>query len=169
MIEDRFMFRTIQAEDTEQAILIEQICFPPHEACSPKAMTERIASASDLFLVAIDRQNGKIAGFLNGIATNEQKFRDEFFTDISLHDANGKNVMLVGLDVLPEYRMHGLAREIVRRYAEREKKNGRKTLVLTCLEDRIPMYLKFGFTDEGIANSTWGAEQWHEMKLQLGT
>ena len=37
-------------------------------------------------------------------ATDEEKFRDEFFTDIDLCDENGKNVMLLGLDVLPEYR-----------------------------------------------------------------
>ena len=31
-------------------------------------MKERIRTASDLFMVAIDRKNGKMAGFLNGIA-----------------------------------------------------------------------------------------------------
>ena len=33
---------------------------------------------------------------------------DEFFTDISQHKPNGKNVMLLGLDVLPQYRGQGL-------------------------------------------------------------
>lgn len=35
--------RSIHPDEVEQAIAIEQICFPPNEACSPKAMTERIA------------------------------------------------------------------------------------------------------------------------------
>ena len=43
----------------------------------------------------------RIAGFLNGLATKEQKFRDAFFTDAGLHDLNGDVVMLLGLDVLP--------------------------------------------------------------------
>ena len=40
---DNFEFRSIHPDEVEQAIAIEQICFPPNEACSPKAMTERIA------------------------------------------------------------------------------------------------------------------------------
>ena len=69
---------------------------------------------------------GKLVGFLNGVETDEEKFRDEFFTDIDLCNQNGKNVMLLGLDVLPEYRGQGLARELVYRYSQREKANGRK-------------------------------------------
>ena len=97
---------------------------------------------------------------------NEEKFRDEFFTDIDLCDENGKNVMLLGLDVLPEYRGQGLARELVYRYSQREKANGRKKLFLTCLEQKVEMYKKFGLQDLGIADSTWGGEEWHEMVLK---
>lgn len=163
---DNFEFRSINPDEVEQAIAIEQICFPPNEACSPKAMTERIAKVPQLFLVAIDKSTGKLAGFLNGVATDEEKFRDEFFTDIDLCDENGKNVMLLGLDVLPEYRGQGLARELVYRYSRREKANGRKKLFLTCLEQKVEMYKKFGLQDLGIADSTWGGEEWHEMVLK---
>lgn len=163
----QFIFRDIEVSETQQAVSIEQICFPPHEACSAKSMAERIAEIPELFLVAVDESTGKIAGFFNGIATDEESFRDEFFTDISLHRPDGKSVMLLGLDVLPEYRGHGLARELVRRYAERERKKGRKYLVLTCLEDKVEMYKKMGFADHGIANSTWGNEQWHEMRYVI--
>ena len=163
---DNFEFRSINPDEVEQAIAIEQICFPPNEACSPKAMTERIAKVPQLFLVAVDKSTGKLAGFLNGVATDEEKFRDEFFTDIDLCDENGKNVMLLGLDVLPEYRGQGLARELVHRYSRREKANGRKKLFLTCLEQKVEMYKKFGLQDLGIADSTWGGEEWHEMVLK---
>ena len=159
------VLRTIRPEEIEQAIQIEQICFPPNEACSPKSMRERVNAASELFLVAVDAETGLIAGFLNGIATEEATFRDEFFTDSSLHQPNGRNIMLLGLDVLPEYRGKGLAKEIVRRYAEREKK--RERLILTCLEEKVPMYEHMGFTDNGIANSSWGGEEWHEMEMRL--
>jgi len=159
------IFRNISAEETEQAIRIEQVCFPPNEACSPKSMRERVQTAPELFLVAVDENTGMIAGFLNGIATNEEAFRDEFFTDITLHDPLGKNIMLLGLDVLPEYRGKGLAKELVRQYADREKHRDR--LVLTCLEEKVPMYLHMGYLDKGMANSTWGGEEWHEMELRL--
>lgn len=164
---ERFDFRSIRQEETNQAVKIEQICFPPNEACSREHMTERISGAPELFLVAVDKNTGLIAGFFNGIATNEEEFRDEFFTDITLHNPEGKNVMLLGLDVLPEYRMQGLARELVRRYVERERLNNRKKAILTCLDSKVEMYKKMGFIDDGIANSTWGGEAWHQMSLYI--
>lgn len=109
-ITDRFEVRNIRSEETDQAIKIEQICFPANEACSP--------------------------------------------------------VFLLGLDVLPEYRRQGLAREIVRQYHLMAEKNGKKKLILTCLPEKVLMYEKFGFTDNGICVSTWGGEQWHEMILE---
>ena len=107
-----------------------------------------------------------MAGFLNGLATDDEILKDEFFTDASLHNPEGKNVMLLGLDVLPEYRSQGLARELVRRYLERECGRGRKEIILTCLESKVAMYEKFGFKDKGIAQSTWGGEEWHEMGVK---
>ena len=166
-LNDRFEFRSIRTGEEDVAVAIEQICFPPHEACSEKHMKERIAKASDLFLVAVDRETGEIAGFLNGISTDEEAFRDEFFTDITLYEPMGKKVMLLGLDVLPKYRRQGLAREIVRRFAEREQKNGRSMLILTCLQEKVEMYKKMGFVDNGIANSTWGGEEWHQMSFAM--
>lgn len=53
-------------------------------------MKERIGVTPELFLVAVDKTTGKLAGFLNGIATDEEKFRDEFFTDASLNNPKGK-------------------------------------------------------------------------------
>ena len=109
-----------------------------------------------LFLVAIDKKMERWQVFLNGLATDDEILKDEFFTNASLHNPEGKNVMLLGLDVLPEYRSQGLARELVRRYLEREWGRGRKEIILTCLESKVAMYEKFGFKDKGIAQSTWG-------------
>lgn len=166
-LNERYEFRDIFPEEADQAVTIEKICFPPNEACSEKMMRERAVNVSDLFLTAVDRETGKIAGFLNGISTDEDCFRDEFFTDASLHNAVGKNVMLLGLDVLPEYRGQGLAREIVSRYLKRENERNRKTVILTCLESKIKMYEKMGFQNNGLANSSWGGEQWYEMRYEL--
>ncbi len=164
----KFEFRNIRSEETDQAVMIEQICFPPNEACSEAHMRERIEKAPELFLVAEEKESGKIAGFLNGLSTNEETFRDEFFTDADLYEPEGKNVMLLGLDVLPEYRGQGLARELVGQYRMRERKNGREVLILTCLQAKVEMYKRMGFCDRGIANSSWGGEQWHEMSCMTG-
>ena len=164
---EQFEFRTILKSEAEQAVTIEHICFPPNEACSRQAMLTRIENASEQFLVAVDKTTGKLAGFINGLSTYEDKFRDEFFTDISLYDPKGENVMILGLDVLPEYRNRGLAREIVRNFSIMEKEKGRKTLILTCLDEKVKMYEKLGFSDKGMAESTWGGEEWHEMTYSL--
>jgi len=167
VINEKFEFRNIRQEEIAQAVRIEQICFPPNEACSEKSMTERIQAAPELFLVAVDKETGKIAGFLNGLSTDETTFREEFFTDVTLYQPDGKHVMLLGLDVLPEYRGQGLATEIVRQYKERERLHHRENLILTCLDSKVEMYKKMGFQDNGIANSTWGGEEWHEMGLAI--
>lgn len=166
-ISDRFEFRDVKANEAEKVAEIENICFPPNEACSKKDMFERVEYASELFLVAVDKETGTIAGFLNGLATDEEAFRDEFFTDITVHNPKGKNIFLLGLDVRPEYRMQGLAREIMNQYVKREKERGRKMLKLTCLEQKVEMYKKMGYKDEGISASVWGDEEWHEMSYTL--
>ena len=111
----------------------------------------------------MDRETGKIAGFLNGLATDREHLTDDFFTDANLHDPEGVNIMLLGLDVLPEYQHQGLARKLMEQYKERERARGRKKLILTCLPDKVEMYKKFGFKDHGIGGSAWGGEAWHEM------
>ena len=166
-LHEKYEFRNIRRDEIEQAVKIEAICFPPNEACSAKSMRERVANAPETFMVAVDKETGKVAGFLNGVATDEAVFRDEFFTDSTLHNPEGKNVMLLGLDVLPEYRHQGLAREIMTRYVEREQKRGRECLYLTCLDNKVEMYKKMDYTDNGISGSAWGGEEWHDMSRKI--
>ncbi len=166
-LKERCEFRNILPHEADQAAEIERICFPPNEACSAAMMKERVNTAPELFLVAVDKENGRIAGFLNGLATNEERLRDAFFQDAKLYDPAGENIMLLGLDVLPQYRRQGLAFELMFQYQQREAKKGRKTLILTCLEEKVKMYEKMGFQNYGISGSSWGGEQWYEMRCEL--
>lgn len=52
--------------EAEQVAMIEKICLPPNEACSEEHMKQRVAMAPELFLVAVDKVTGKIAGLLMG-------------------------------------------------------------------------------------------------------
>lgn len=166
-ISERYEFRNIKQNEAEEAAEIERICFPPNEACSKKHMKDRVAGIADLFLVVIDKENGKMAGFLNGLATDDEILKDEFFTDASLHNPEGKNVMLLGLDVLPEYRQSGTCKRTGTPVSRKRMGEwGRKEIILTCLESKVAMYEKFGFKDKGIAQSTWGGEEWHEMGVK---
>ncbi len=166
-LHERFAFRTIRKEESSQAARIEMICFPPNEACSKEMIVSRIERVPELFLVVEDRGTGELAGFLSGLATNESVFRDDFFSDAGLYDPNGTNIMLLGLDVLPDYRGQGLARELMYEYLRRECKKGTRSVRLTCLPAKIEMYKKMGFYDEGVSQSTWGGEKWHEMSCVL--
>lgn len=167
LLNGRILLRNARASNAEETIEIESVCFPPNEACPPDSMRARTALAPECFLVAYDREAGRIAGFLNGIATDESVFRDEFFTDAALHDPKGKNVMLLGLDVRPEYRGRGVARGIVEAYAARSRAAGREALYLTCHEALVPMYRRMGFRDLGPSASVWGGVTWNDMIRRL--
>ena len=166
-LNERFEFRNIRPEEAGQAAEIERICFPPNEACTEAMMRERVGAVPELFLVAVDKETGRIAGFLNGLATDEEQLRDEFFKDAGLHHPDGANIMLLGLDVLPQHRGQGLARELMSRYLARAKEKGRKAAILTCLEEKVRMYEKMGFQNNGISQSVWGGEEWYEMSCVL--
>ena len=166
-LSEKYEFRSIHREEAEQAAEIEQICFPPAEAISREDVIDRVEKIPELFLVAVDRKNGKLAGYLTGFTTSEEAFQDKFFTNADLCDPDGKNNMLLGLEVLPKYRGQGLARELMMRYLDREQKRGRERAVLTCVDEKVEMYRRMGFEYIGISASVLGDEKWNEMEYRM--
>lgn len=164
---ERYELRQVLPKDAEEATEIEAICFPPSEACTLPIMKERIQYAAQSFLVAVDRETGKMVGFINALCTNERTLRDELFTDTSLHDPEGENVMVCSVAVLPEYQRQGIARELMWELLRKQQELGKRQAILTCVPSKVKMYKKFGFTDGGESESTWGGEKWHEMWCTL--
>ena len=164
---ENFYYRIIKVEEAETAAQMEQICFPPDEAWPKELVTERIKTIPDMTLVVEDKAAKRIVGMINGIATNEEKFCDDFITNVSRHDPDGKNLMITGIQVLPEYRHKGLAKELMKRFLRQEKVKGRRKAFLTCLDEKIGMYQKMGFQDYGTVSSFWAGMQWHEMTCVL--
>lgn len=164
-----YELRQVDLDDAEVTTEIESICFPPSEACTLSIMKERIKYAPQSFLVAIDREKKKIVGFINALCTNECSLRDELFTDTSLHDPDGKNVMICSVVVLPEYQKRGIAREMMRKFLQNQKDQGKREAILTCVPGKVEMYEKFGFIDRGDSDSVWGGEKWHEMWCALNS
>jgi len=162
-----FEFRKMHPDEAEQAVAMESICFPPHEQNPAEAVRAAVREANDTTICAIDPATGKLAGMIMGLATDDEHFRDDFLSTPALHNPGGKNVMITGVEVLPEYRRQGLASEMMRRYLSAEKAKGRACAVLTCLDDKVAMYEKMGYTDFGLSASVWGGEQWHEMRQEL--
>lgn len=168
-MENRYEFRQVREGEAKGAAEIEAASFPANEACPLHIMEQRVALAPDLFQVAIEKETGKMVGFITAIATMEEKLRDAFFTDTSNHDPEGTNVMILSLAVLPGYRNRGIARGLMKALLESQKGGKRKMAVLTCIPANIALYEKLGYTDKGISSSEWGGELWHEMKILIGT
>lgn len=164
---DKYELRNIYADEAEIAEAIELACFPSNEACKLSIMKQRVQLAPDIFLVAVEKETGKMIGYITGLATNEVHLRDEFYTEPTLYDPEGENVMILSVAVLPEYQRQGIAREMMQAYLRRENGRNRRLIVLTCLEGKVKMYNKFGFFDCGESGSAWGGERWHEMVYVL--
>lgn len=125
------------------------------------------APVSGVKAVSPDDSQDQIAGYITMMLTDEEHFRDAFFEDPSLHQPNGANVMLLGLEVLPSFRHQGLAAELLNRTICQAEREGRRKLVLTCRDDKIAMYEKFDFQLCGISKSTLGGVTWYEMEHRL--
>ena len=157
------IFKNADIGDIPQIMQIENECFPPNEAETVQAVSARIAAAPELFIVALDEDSGRIMGFINGISTNEASFRDEFFTDTSLHDPDGCNVMVISLEVLPSCRNAGLGHMLIDKLLARARLYGKRQVAFICHEALIKKYERMGFKLRGISDSRWGGGSWFEM------
>ena len=164
------MLMEVRMKKKRGAFVTEEDCV----ACSYEHMAARIKKAPDLFLVAVDKDMGKLAGFLNGLATDQEHLTDDFFTDAQKHDLEGSNIMLLGLDVLPEYRGQGLARKLVEEYLEKENVES-FILMITDIFREISEVIVVGSFKEALArqfgkeivNSKFVAEGLLSRKKQL--
>ncbi|MBS7389975.1 MAG: GNAT family N-acetyltransferase [Oscillospiraceae bacterium] len=143
---------------------VEAKCFPPSEAASEKAFTERIENYGNHFWLMYE--NDKLIAFVDGFVTDESDLTDEMFADATMHNENGAWQMIFGVNTLPEYRNNGYASELLRRAVDEAKEQGRKGVVLTCKDKLLPFYARLGFVDEGITDkSTHGNAVWHQMRM----
>lgn len=143
---------------------VEAKCFPPSEAASETAFTERIESYANHFWLM--HENDKLIAFVDGFVTDESDLTDEMFANAAMHNENGTWQMIFGVNTLPEYRNNGYASELLRRAVDEAREQGRKGVVLTCKDKLLPFYARLGFVDEGITDkSTHGNAVWHQMRI----
>lgn len=143
---------------------VEAKCFPPSEAASEKAFTERIENYGNHFWLMYE--NDKLIAFVDGFVTDESDLTDEMFANAAMHNENGAWQMIFGVNTLPEYRNNGYASELLRRAVDEAKEQGRKGVVLTCKDKLLPFYARLGFVDEGVTDkSTHGNAVWHQMRI----
>lgn len=143
---------------------VEAKCFPPSEAASEKAFTQRVENYGNHFWLMYE--NDKLIAFVDGFVTDESDLTDEMFANAAMHNENGAWQMIFGVNTLPEYRNNGYASELLRLAVDEAREQGRKGVVLTCKERLIPFYARLGFVDEGVTDkSTHGNAVWHQMRI----
>lgn len=157
------LLRTARPGDLPAIAAVEAACFPPAEAAPPAALAARLAAWPAHFLLLWDA--AALAGFINGMTTNEPDLRDEMYENAALADEAGAWQMIFGLDVAPAYRGQGLAGVLLDALIDRARAEGRRGLVLTCKPGLRGLYARHGFVDEGVSASQHGGVTWHQMRL----
>lgn len=150
--------------DVSAIFEVEAKCFPPSEAASETAFTQRVENYGNHFWLM--HENDKLIAFVDGFVTDESDLTDEMFADAAMHNENGAWQMIFGVNTLPEYRNNGYASELLRRAVDEAREQGRKGVVLTCKDRLLPFYARLGFVDEGVTDkSTHGNAVWHQMRI----
>lgn len=157
--------RMASMEDLDAVTLVESQCFPEAEAAKREDFAHRLSAYPDHFWLLVD--GSEIIGFVNGMVTNEKDLRDEMYENAGLHDEEGEWQMIFGLDVIPPYRRKGCAGMLLKQMIGDAKAHHRAGVVLTCKEQLVHYYARFGFVDEGVSDSSHGGVVWHQMRLVL--
>ena len=160
------MIRTATVGDLDIVAEVESICFPPEEACSRESFKARLDSYSNHFWLLFD-DKGKLISFIDGFCTNLKDLTDDMYEKPDMHDENGVWQMIFGVNTLPDYRKQGNASKLMQRVIDDCKTQKRAGMVLTCKQEKIPFYQRFGFTSEGLSESSHGSATWYQMRLEF--
>lgn len=156
--------RTATIHDLDQIAAVEAECFPAAEAATREELKARLEVYGDHFWLMFDEE--KLIAFVDGMVTDEPDLADEMYEKAEMHREEGTWQMIFGVNTLPAYRRKGYAGQLLERAISDAKEQGRKGLVLTCKEQLVHYYAKFGFVDEGISTkSVHGNVVWNQMRL----
>lgn len=155
--------RTATMADLEKISKVEAECFPTAEAATKAEFEHRLTHYASHFWLMFEGE--KLISFVDGFVTDEKDLNDEMYTDAALHNENGAWQMIFGVNTIPSHRGRGFAGQLIQRAIDDAKRQGRKGLVLTCKEEKLHYYAKFGFVAEGVSGSIHGGAVWYQMRL----
>ena len=161
----KWNFRTAQLSDLDRVTEIEYICFPAEQAATRAAFEQRIKTFPSHFILL--EHEGTPIGFVNGAVLDARYIEDEMYERTDSHNERGAYQSVYGLDVLPEYRGRGLAHKLMAQLIDQAKKEGRRGVTLTCLDEKIGFYETMGFKNEGVSDSSHGGVVWNNMILEF--
>lgn len=157
--------RTATIQDLDAITALEAACFPPAEAASKESFRERLNAFGDHFWLLFD---GDVpVSMVNGMVTDLPDLTDAMYHDAGMHDPEGAWQMIFGVDTHPDYRRKGYAERVLNHVIAEVKEQGKAGLVLTCKEELLHYYAKFGFVSEGLSASDHGGAVWYQMRLSF--
>ena len=159
--------RLAKEKEINDIIEIEKICFPPSEAANEEQFKERFKAFPENFIIAENKKENKLIGFINGCTYDKPILPDELYHNTKLHNSKGDFQTVFGLDVIPEYRKQGVGGNLIKFLIELSKKRNKKGIVLTCKDYLIHYYQKFGFECQGVSESSHGGAKWNDMLLMF--
>lgn len=157
--------RKATLNDLDAITALEAACFPEAEAASRKSFEKRLKVFADRFWLLWDGE--RLVSMVNGMVTDQEELVDEMFADASIHQPEGAWQMIFGVATHPEYQRRGLAAQVLERAIADVKAEGRRGLILTCKEQKLHYYAKFGFVNQGVSVSEHGGAKWYQMRLEF--
>ncbi len=157
--------RNVKKADLAELTEIEQLCFTKEEAATREAFEERIKLIPDSFWVA--EIDGVTAGLVNGPVIKTAYITDDLFTNIKGNPAFGGNQSILGLAVHPRFQNRGIASALLSKLEKEARAKNRETITLTCKENLISFYEKWGYSNQGVSSSAHGGTVWYNLVKRL--
>ena len=162
---EKYIIRTAVESDTDKISELERLCFLVEEAASDADFADRLKVYAGYFLLL--ESDDTLIAMINGMVTDEPDLKDEMYHNADMHNENGKWQMIFGLETHPDFRKQGYAGILMEKFIEEAGNQNRYGLVLTCKEELIHYYEKFGFVNEGISCSEHGNTVWYQMRKKF--
>ncbi len=159
-----YKIRNVTPADLAAVTELEAACFSPATAAGEKAFAYRIQTFPERFFVA--EENGRIIGMVNGCASSLPVIEDRLYGPQG-HEPDGKNQMIFGLAVLPEFQGRGIGTALMNHLIGFCRETAMEKLILTCRDCRVSYYERFGYVNCGLSASTHGGVEWYDMILEL--
>lgn len=152
--------------DIDDVMHIEETSFPADEVLARASMLERIQVIPERFFVARNEE-GRVVGILVGPTSDKCYLTDDMFEKTEASLPTDRFQIIVSLAVDSEYQGLGIATSLLDLMKEAAAEESRQGISLTCVENLIPYYERYGFVSKGISDSQLAGETWYNMVLPL--
>lgn len=159
------LIRNATIRDLNVIAAVEATCLSPAEAATRNILADRLHHYPDHFWLLFEDET--LVSFLDGFVTDLPDLTDDMFKHAELHDENGQWQMIFGVNTIPSRRRRGHAGTLIDCAIRDAKQQGRKGVVLTCKDEMVRYYAKFGFITECKGLSRYAGIAWNQMRLRF--